>query len=218
VLDPITVFLQSGGADDVHNMLVRMVDFLKMNNVTALFTSLTSGEGAPEASEVGISSLMDTWLLLRNLESSGERNRGLYVLKSRGTAHSNQIREFILTARGIELADVYTGADGVLTGSARIAQLARESAADAQRRAELVEREHQFEQRRAVLQAQIAALNAEIERDTVAIENARNAERMREHQAVALRGQLAASRSADESANQSTNRPGKRNGRNEARK
>jgi circadian clock protein KaiC len=217
VLDPITVFLQSGGVEDVHGMLVRMVDFLKMNQIIAFFTSLTGGGRVAESTEVAISSLMDTWLLLRNLESSGERNRGLYVLKSRGTAHSNQIREFILTSQGVDLVDVYTGADGVLTGSARIAQEARESVAEAQRRAELADRERQFEQRRAALRAQIVGLEAEIEREAVAIENARNEQRTRDQMTVALRRQLATRRSADTASDDSAKRPRKRNGGNEAR-
>ncbi len=93
-----------------------------------MFTSLTSTESAIESSDVGISSLIDTWLLLRDIELNGERNRGMYVLKSRGMANSNQIREFILTDHGVKLREVYVGASGVLTGSARIAQEAHENA------------------------------------------------------------------------------------------
>ncbi len=109
-------------------MLVRLVDFLKSRTITALLTSLTSDQDNPEKTEVGISSLMDTWLLLRNLEINGERNRGLYILKSRGMPHSNQIREFTLTNHGAQLREVYTGVAGVLTGTARVAQEARERA------------------------------------------------------------------------------------------
>ena len=105
-----------------------MLIFLKSNQITALFTSLTSNASILESTDVGISSLIDTWLLLRDIELSGERNRGMYVLKSRGMAHSNQIREFILTDHGVELREVYIGASGVLTGSARIAQEAHENA------------------------------------------------------------------------------------------
>ena len=90
-------------------MLTRLIDFLKTEQITGVFTSLTARRRAKEQTEVGISSLIDTWLLLRNIELGGERNRGLYVLKSRGMAHSNQIREFLLTPRGIELLDVYVG-------------------------------------------------------------------------------------------------------------
>ena len=93
-------------------MLMRLIDYLKMQQITTLFTSLTSAGECLEQTEVGISSLMDTWLLLRDIEVDGERNRGLYILKSRGMAHSNQIREFLLTDHGVELLDVYLGPAG----------------------------------------------------------------------------------------------------------
>src|SRR5205085_11695496 len=114
---------------DATAMLLRVVDFLKGKGVTAVMTSLTAGGTALERTEIGLSSLVDTWLLLRDIELGGERNRGLYVLKSRGMAHSNQIREFVLTGRGIELLDVYAGPEGVLTGSARLSQEERERSA-----------------------------------------------------------------------------------------
>ena len=129
VVDPITNLVQAGNEREAMTMLVRLIDFLKMRNATTLFTSLTSPGSMEETSDVGVSSLMDTWLLVRNLEADGERNRGLYVLKSRGMAHSNKIREFIVTGEGVKLVDVYTGPGGVLTGSARMKQ----EAADARR-------------------------------------------------------------------------------------
>src|SRR5579862_2603163 len=109
-------------------MLLRLVDHLKLSGITAVFTSLTHGGDALEQTEVAVSSLVDTWLLLRDLERDGERDRGLYVLKSRGMSHSNQIREFKLTSQGIELRDVYLGAGGFLTGSARLAQEVKDQA------------------------------------------------------------------------------------------
>ena len=122
ILDPINTFVTDNMEFAVKTLLMRLVDFLKANQITALFTSLTSAESNIESSDVGISSLIDTWILLRNLEINGERNRGLYVLKSRGMANSNQIREFVLTNQGIELGEVYGGASRVLTGSARFVQ------------------------------------------------------------------------------------------------
>ena len=104
---------------------MRLIDHLKAKGTTAFLTALNVGGGFQEASDVGISSLIDTWLLLRDIELSGERNRGLFILKSRGMAHSNQIREFVLTSHGIELREVYLGPAGVLTGSARVVQEAR---------------------------------------------------------------------------------------------
>jgi len=121
--------------------MMLLVDFLKTQQITCMFTSLTRGGAALEHSEVGISSLIDTWLLLRDFESGGERNRGLHVLKSRGMAHSNQVREFLLTDHGVELRDVYVGAAGVLTGSARLTQEAQEKAA-------LIVRDREVELRR----------------------------------------------------------------------
>ncbi len=111
--------------------LMRLIDFLKQSQITAVFTSATSMEcsSMPDDAEIGVSSLMDTWLLLRNVEFNGERNRTLYVMKSRGMKHSNQVREFIVSDSGIDLVDAYLGADRVLTGTARIAQVAREAAA-----------------------------------------------------------------------------------------
>lgn len=122
VIDPITNFGSVGTYSEVKSMVTRLIDMFKSREITAMFTSLTSGDSNPEQSEVGVSSQMDAWLLLRNLESNGERNRGLYVLKSRGMAHSNQIREFLLTDHGVQLRDVYVGPSGLLTGTARDAQ------------------------------------------------------------------------------------------------
>ena len=131
--------------------------------ITALFTNLTSSSGASlEHTDVGISSLMDTWLLLRDVESNGERNRGLYILKSRGMAHSNQIREFIITGKGIKLVDVYLQPEGLLMGTARMQKEAQERAASTMRRQEIGHKEREFELKRKTLQGQIAALQAEL--------------------------------------------------------
>jgi circadian clock protein KaiC len=148
-----------------------LIDFFKREHITALFTSLTSGGNALEDSEVGVSSLMDTWLLLRNIESNGERNRGLYVLKSRGMAHSNQIREFVLTDHGIELVDVYVGpAGGLLTGTARAVQDAKEKADAVARRQEVERRQRDLERRRLALEAQIGTLRAQFEAEEEAVQ------------------------------------------------
>ena len=119
VIDPITNFLAIGEPFETKSMLTRLIDFLKTKQITATFTSLTSAGSELEQSEVDISSLMDTWILVKNIETNGERNRGLYILKARGLAHSNQVRELVLTDHGIQLMEVYVGADGVLMGSAR---------------------------------------------------------------------------------------------------
>jgi circadian clock protein KaiC len=128
-----------------------------------MFTHLTAGGSAWEKTDIGVSSLIDTWILLRDIELGGERNRGLYVLKSRGMKHSNQIREYLITAEGLQLLDVYVGPEGVLTGSMRAAQEARETAQELERRHELERRKRELDRRRLALEAQIAALRAEFE-------------------------------------------------------
>ena len=139
-------------------MLVRTVDFLKNMGVTALFTSLTGGGHALEQSDAGISSLMDTWILVRMAESANERNRLLYVLKSRGMAHSKQMREFELSGEGIRLLDVYVGPGEVLTGSARLMQEARDKARATVERRGFERRQRELEQERASLRAQAGAI------------------------------------------------------------
>ena len=162
VIDPVTSFLSSGTPNEVKGMLTRLIDFLKSRHITAFLTTLTSEVEHLEQTDVHVSSLIDTWLVLRDMESGGERNRGLMILKSRGMAHSNQIREFLLTENGIELQDVYIGPAGVLTGSARLAQEAREEDEERQQLYALEERRRQSERKRKVLEAQIAALQADI--------------------------------------------------------
>jgi circadian clock protein KaiC len=162
VIDPITNFLSVGAPEDVKAMLMRMIDFLKYRQVTSFFTSLTHG-GDFEQTDVGISSLMDTWLLLREMEINGERNRTMYVLKSRGMDHSNQLREVLLTGHGIELVDVYLGPGGALTGAARLAQEAQEKAGSMARQQEIERRRRELERRREALEARINALRLEFE-------------------------------------------------------
>jgi len=165
ILDPITNLITVGTEHEVKSVLTRLIDYLKTEHITALFTSLTRGGESLEQTEVGISSLMDTWMVLRDLESSGERNRGLMILKSRGMAHSNQIREFLLTDHGIELQDVYLGSSGVLTGSARAAQEAKERMAEAETKGELDRKRRELERKRLLAEAQIAAIRAAIDAD-----------------------------------------------------
>jgi circadian clock protein KaiC len=163
VLDPMTAFLSAGSTVDAKSMLTRLIDLLKAQQITAFFTTLTDGTEQLEETEVGISSLIDTWLLLRDIELGGERNRGIYILKSRGMSHSNQIREFLLTSRGIELKDVYVGPEGVLTGSLRLAQEARERASALTRKQEIERRQRELERKRQLLEGQIAVQRAQFE-------------------------------------------------------
>jgi circadian clock protein KaiC len=169
IVDPITSFESSGNDLEIKSMLIRLIDFLKVKGITVLMTSLTSGGGALERSDGQISSLIDTWLLLRDIELNGERNRGMYVLKSRGMAHSNQIREFVLTNRGVELCDVYVGPGGVLTGSSRLAQEARETAERLVAKQEVEQQQAALDRKRHALEAQIAALRAGFAADEVEV-------------------------------------------------
>ena len=163
IFDPINTFAANDTEIEVKAMLMRIVDFLKANQITAMFTSLTSNRCVADSSDIGLSSLIDTYIMLRNIEFNGERNRGLYVLKSRGMANSNQIREFILTDKGVELREVYIGAKGVLTGSARIAQEASEYAELLIHQKDIERRKHEIVLKRKALEAQIDALQADFE-------------------------------------------------------
>jgi circadian clock protein KaiC len=163
VIDPISNLSTAGAALDAGATLLRAMDFFKSRGTTALLTNLTSpNNGSLEMTDLGVSSLIDTWLVLRDIEAGGERNRGLYVIKSRGMPHSNQIREFLITSDGIELQDVYVGPEGVLTGSLRAAQEARERAASLSHERDARRRARELERRRLALQGQIDALQDEI--------------------------------------------------------
>jgi circadian clock protein KaiC len=161
VLDPIDAFVMGGNLTEVKIMLLRLVDFLKMRNITALFASLSNAGETQELTDMSISSLIDTWLLLRDIEIGGERNRGMYILKSRGMAHSNQIREFKLTDQGIQLLNVYVGPEGVLTGSARLTQEAKNDTLQLLRRQEIERNKFGLELKRAAMEAQIVVLKSE---------------------------------------------------------
>lgn len=187
VIDPMSALLGAGATGDVHSMVLRLVDFLKSRGVTALFTNLgVSSETV--TTEIQISSLMDVWLLLYNRESNGEHNRQLYLLKSRGMAHSNQVREFLMTSEGIRLRDAYVGPEGVLTGSARLAQEAKDSAAARSREQDVERRARELERKRRetaaqieILQAQLASEEAEVNlltREDVAREDQLAADRV----------------------------------------
>ena len=196
VVDPISAL--RGPEVEVQATLLRMIDLLKARGITVVFTNLRGEEQRPSYGEHGLSSLMDTWISLRDIEADGERNRGLYVLKSRGMRHSNQIREYMLTARGMRLMAPYFGPGGVLTGSARVAQAGREQAEAMARQQETARRQRQFEARSATVERQIAELQAALEQERM--ELAVLAGEAEEHEATAEHNQEAmrASRGAAE--------------------
>jgi circadian clock protein KaiC len=176
VIDPITSLMDAGTGSESKGMVTRLIDYLKAGQVTSLFTSLTQGGHALQQSEAAMSSLMDSWLLLQDYEGNGERNRVLYVLKARGMAHSNQIREFLISDQGIDLVDAYIGPSGVLTGSARVAQEDLERAAGLASQQEAAQLQRAVERKRAALERQIGGLREDYE--TEALELRRIAEQV----------------------------------------
>jgi circadian clock protein KaiC len=163
IIDPITSLMDAGTDSEGKGMVTRLIDFLKAGQVTSLFTSLTHGGQALEQTGAAMSSLMDSWLLLQNFEGNGERNRVLYVLKARGMAHSNQIREFLISDHGIDLVDAYIGVSGVLTGSARVAQGALEKAALLASQQEADQLKREVERKRDALERKISGLRSDYE-------------------------------------------------------
>jgi circadian clock protein KaiC len=176
IIDPITSLMDSGTDSEGKGMVTRLIDFLKAGQTTSLFTSLTQSGQALQQSETAMSSLMDAWVLLQDFEGNGERNRVLYVLKARGMAHSNQIREFLISDRGIDVVDAYIGVSGVLTGSARVAQGDLEKAAVLAGQQEAAQLKREVERKRGALERQISGLRAEHE--TEAMELRRIAEQV----------------------------------------
>lgn len=197
ILDPVSNFADNGGGSDSHRMLIRLVDYLKGEGVTAFMTSLTAGGAALEQTETGISSVVDTWLLVRAFELNGERNRGLYVLKSRGMAHSNQVREFLITSQGIDLLDVYVGPGGVLTGAARANQEAADRRAGLLRDQEMEQKQRLLERRKALHREQLAKLQAEFEADSYELQSSIAALQAADEQLAADRANMAERRRAD---------------------
>ena len=169
IVDPISNFTAVGDSNDVKLMITRLLDFLKIKNITSVLLELSSMERT-ERTGIGISSLIDTWISLRDIELNGERNRGLYILKSRGMAHSNQIREFVFTNHGIDLLDVYTGPEGVLTGSARYAQAEKEKAQNLLRQQEVERKRCEIERKHLKMEAAIAELQGAFEADKEELE------------------------------------------------
>lgn len=163
VLDPITNLVTVGAMSEVKSMLIRLIDFLQTEQITVMFTALALNTVIQEQTDEGVSSLVDAWLSVKDIESNGERNRGLYVMKSRGMKHSNQVREFVITDEGLDLVDVYLGPEGVLTGSAREAQQLKLETGVALRDHAVSRKDREIERKRAVLEARVTALREEFE-------------------------------------------------------
>jgi circadian clock protein KaiC len=200
VVDPISNLVAAASEMEVKSMLSRLIDYLKMKGITAFCSDLTSVGGSLERTDVGISSLMDTWLLLQVIEGSGERNRGLYILKSRGMEHSNQIREYRLSDAGAQLLDVYVGSGGVLTGAGRLAQEAREKAAALERNQDIERKQRDMERKKVLIEAQIAALHTEFEAEREELERCIARESLHQETLSLESRELARARQSDQLA------------------
>jgi circadian clock protein KaiC len=194
VLDAVAGLGRSGQRSATTSVISRDLDLLKSRGITTVMTTLTH-EDHLETSQVDMSSLIDTWLLLRNQESNGERNRLMFVIKSRGSAHSNQVREFVLTDHGPELVDVYVGPHGVLTGSARVEQMAHEQAQRTTGETERDQRRSELAARAAATEAQIAALRAQLDAETAEFERLVSVSDARRESDATVRRELARNRS-----------------------
>ena len=194
IVDPVSNLQTAGNQDDSTNMLIRLIDFLRKKHITAFLVSLSTGGKSLETTEEGLSSMVDTWLLLRDIETGGERNRLIYVLKSRGMAHSNQVREFLITSKGIKLEEAYLGAEGVLTGSARLSQEAHERAGQLVAKEDLQRKKRALAQRQKVIEAQIEALRATYQTEEQEFERVTSESRLRLLEIEKDRNAMAASR------------------------
>jgi circadian clock protein KaiC len=206
VVDPMSGLTMAGNLAEIQAMMMRLVDYLKQQGVTTLLTSLTSGGSALEQTDFGVSSLVDAWIVLKDIENGGERNRALQVLKTRGIAHSNQVRELLLTDRGIELADVYVGAGTVLVGSARLAQEAQERATGLSRRQEAERKRRDVERKRLAMEARIASIRAEFEAEESEAGQEVGESVARETQLAEDRERMRGSRKADAPMNRARRR------------
>jgi circadian clock protein KaiC len=205
IADPISNLMTVGTPREVNAMLTLLIDFLKTQGVTALLNVLIKHGIDVETTDLGISSLIDTWLQARDIELSGERNRGLYILKSRGMKHSNQIREFVLSSDGIKLVDVYLGPSGMLTGSARVA-LEEQERDETKRLADENELKLvQLERKRKAMEAQVKALRAEFEAEAVEIRRSVALEEQRAQKQLDSRTAMAESRKVNDSILDSAN-------------
>jgi circadian clock protein KaiC len=197
VLDPISAFMGSGEPLEVQSMLLRMVDFLKSRGTTAVFTHLMHSQAGTTETDVGLSSLMDAWILLLNREIGGEFNRELYLLKARGLSHSNQVREFVMSDTGIKLLAPYIGDGRALTGSMRQSEEARARRNEVERRAEVARQAERIKHRRRKALAQIEALQAELDADEIELSKVTDAEEAYLEQSAMDQQQMEKSRRVD---------------------
>ena len=195
VIDPISNLITVGSPDEVKSMLTRLIDFLKSKQITTLSNALTV-MGQIET-DIGVSSLMDTWIDLKSVVTNGERNRTIDIVKTRGMYHSNQLREFKLTNEGIDIVDVYLGPAGMLTGSARISQISKEKAEKLERKQEIERKQRVLEQKRKTMESQISELKAQYESEKLEYERAIAQDKQEEQAIKEERNIMAKSRKSD---------------------
>lgn len=213
ILDPITNLITVGSVAEVKSILIRLIDYLQTEGITVLFTALTLNNIVNEQTDEGVSSLVDSWLLVRDIESNGERNRGMYIMKSRGMEHSNQVREFVITSEGLDLRDVYLGAEGVLTGSAREAQLLNEATGLELRTHAMTRKDREIERKRNLLENKISSLREEFESVQDELNRSYLEEDLKKEIMEKNRKQLALKRTnkiANDSSNQKNKKSGKK--------
>ena len=197
IVDPISNLINVGTPPDVKSMLTRMMDYLKTKGITSLCTGLIERENDADAGQ-GVSSLMDTWIRLSQIETSSERNRGLSIIKSRGMKHSNQIREFLLTDQSVKILDVYLGQEGgILMGSARATQEAKERAEIQVRRQDMDRKKRDLERKLRTLDAQMTVLQAEFKKDEEELKKMTSEGEMIHESQTSDRGEIARLRGAD---------------------
>jgi circadian clock protein KaiC len=197
IIDPMSNLTMGGTLLQAKAFLFRLIDLLKFQQITVFLTNLIQGGIPVEQTEIGVSSLMDTWLEVRFVESNGERNRVFFILKSRGMEHSNQVRELKLTKQGVELVDVYLGEGMVLTGTARRIQEEKEKAVNLTRKQEFERKHRDFARQKAIVQSQITALQAQLEREEENIEQMMQEEQSHQDSLQQNRVAIAQLRQAD---------------------
>jgi circadian clock protein KaiC len=164
VIDAISACARMGGTQAAYEYLMRALNLLKEKGITIILVNQTSGSREQlELSGIGISSMIDTVIFLSYVHGEGETNRTIQVLKSRGSAHSNQVRECLITDDGIEILDAYVGEAGVLTGTARKVQEARDRLNQLRQEALLKSKELELARVKAIMEAEMKRLQAEVE-------------------------------------------------------
>lgn len=198
VIDPITNLVTVGLLAEVKSLLIRLIDFIQAQGITGIFTALSMNNFIYEPTDEGVSSLVDAWITVNDIEDNGERNKGLYIMKSRGMKHSNQIREFVITNEGLDLIDVYLGPDGILTGSAREAQELNEAAGVEIRNHALGRKDREIDRKRQVLEAKILSLQEEFSSLVEELNKSYQEEDLKKNILEKNRGELTAKRSKNQ--------------------